>query len=88
MNGSSSEALDFMEWFCGLPYAHKIFVAGNHDEVGQKVLIDLEVALFLYLLTFERRLFFALSKMRPVHQEPFHSLWSRLFRGPLKMRSV
>lgn len=32
MNGSSSEALDFMEWFCGLPYAHKIFVVGNHDE--------------------------------------------------------
>lgn len=37
MNGSSSEALDFKEWFCDLPYAHKIFVAGNHDKVGQKV---------------------------------------------------
>lgn len=32
MNGSSSEALDFMEWFCELSYAYKIFVAGNHDE--------------------------------------------------------
>lgn len=32
MNGSSSEALDFMEWFCDLSYAHKIFVTGNHDE--------------------------------------------------------
>ena len=31
MNGSSSEALDFMRWFSALPYAHKIFVAGNHD---------------------------------------------------------
>ena len=26
MNGSSSEALDFMRWFSALPYAHKIFV--------------------------------------------------------------
>lgn len=31
MNGSSSEVLDFMRWFSALPYAHKIFVAGDHD---------------------------------------------------------
>ena len=32
MNGSSSEVLDFMRWwFSALPYAHKNFVAGNHD---------------------------------------------------------
>ena len=27
-------------------------------------------------------------KMRPVRQEAVHSLWSRLFCAPLKMRSV
>lgn len=32
MAGSESEALDFMEWFCDLPYAHKIFICGNHDD--------------------------------------------------------
>lgn len=31
MNGSESEALDFLEWFQTLPYLHKIFVCGNHD---------------------------------------------------------
>lgn len=31
LNGSDEEALDFLEWFCDLPYKHKIFVAGNHD---------------------------------------------------------
>ena len=53
----------------------------------QKVLIDLEVTLFLCLLTSERGPFRAL-KMRPVRQEAVHSLWSRLFCGPLKMRRV
>lgn len=32
MNGSEAEALDFMNWFCDLPYSHKIFICGNHDE--------------------------------------------------------
>ena len=27
----SGEAYDFMEWFCDLPYRHKIFISGNHD---------------------------------------------------------
>ena len=31
MNGGTDEALDFMEWFCDLPFAHKVFIAGNHD---------------------------------------------------------
>ena len=43
--------------------------------------------LFLCLLTSERGPFRAL-KMRPVRQEAVHSLWSRLFCGPLKMRRV
>ena len=30
--GGDSEALDFIEWFCDLPYKHKIFIAGNHDD--------------------------------------------------------
>lgn len=32
MNGSEDEAIDFMNWFCDLPYAHKIFICGNHDD--------------------------------------------------------
>lgn len=31
MIGSEAEAIDFLNWFCDLPYAHKIFVCGNHD---------------------------------------------------------
>jgi Icc-related predicted phosphoesterase len=29
--GSEEEAYDFMNWFCGLQYTHKIFISGNHD---------------------------------------------------------
>lgn len=29
--GSEEEAYDFMNWFCNLPYRHKIFIASNHD---------------------------------------------------------
>lgn len=32
MVGTEKEALDFLNWFCDLPYKHKIFVCGNHDE--------------------------------------------------------
>lgn len=32
MNGSEQEAIDFMNWFCDLPYKHKIFICGNHDD--------------------------------------------------------
>ena len=32
MVGTESEALDFLNWFCDLPYSHKIFICGNHDE--------------------------------------------------------
>lgn len=32
MNGSQAEAIDFMNWFCDLPYRHKIFICGNHDD--------------------------------------------------------
>lgn len=32
MAGSEQEALDFLNWFCDLPYRHKIFICGNHDE--------------------------------------------------------
>lgn len=31
MVGTEQEALDFLEWFCDLPYRHKIFICGNHD---------------------------------------------------------
>lgn len=30
--GDEKEALDFMNWFCDLPYSHKIFICGNHDD--------------------------------------------------------
>ena len=29
--GTQEEAIDFLQWFCDLPYRHKIFIAGNHD---------------------------------------------------------
>lgn len=32
MAGSEEEAIDFLNWFCDLPYKHKIFICGNHDE--------------------------------------------------------
>lgn len=31
MTGTEQETLDFLEWFCDLPYTHKIFICGNHD---------------------------------------------------------
>lgn len=31
MVGTEQEAIDFMNWFCDLPYRHKIFICGNHD---------------------------------------------------------
>lgn len=31
MVGEQREALDFLNWFCDLPYRHKIFICGNHD---------------------------------------------------------
>lgn len=32
MTGSEAEALDFLNWLCDLPYKHKIFICGNHDD--------------------------------------------------------
>lgn len=32
MVGSEAEAIDFLNWFCDLPYKHKIFICGNHDD--------------------------------------------------------
>ncbi len=29
--GTEQETNDFLEWFSGLDYTHKIFIAGNHD---------------------------------------------------------
>ena len=40
MNGSEQEALDFMNWFCDLPYPQKIFICGNHDEYLYGATID------------------------------------------------
>ena len=31
MTGAEAEAIDFLNWFCDLPYKHKIFICGNHD---------------------------------------------------------
>lgn len=30
--GTESEVLDFLQWFCALPYPYKILIAGNHDD--------------------------------------------------------
>ncbi len=40
MNGSEQEALDFMNWFCDLPYPQKIFICGNHDDCLYGATID------------------------------------------------
>ena len=32
MTGTEQEAIDFLNWFCDLPYAQKIFICGNHDD--------------------------------------------------------
>lgn len=32
MAGTSDEVIDFIDWFSGLDYMYKIFIAGNHDE--------------------------------------------------------
>lgn len=32
MIGTETEAIDFLNWFCDLPYSHKVFICGNHDE--------------------------------------------------------
>ena len=34
--GEKSEVLDFLNWFCKLPFKHKIFIAGNHDFYFEK----------------------------------------------------
>ena len=38
--GSENEVMDFLEWFGGLPYKYKIFIAGNHDDCLFKANID------------------------------------------------
>ena len=30
--GTEEEVVDFIEWLAELPYPHKIFIAGNHDD--------------------------------------------------------
>ena len=98
MNGSSSEEQDLMEWFCGSPKTRRVPQEAVHSlwsrlfcgtlkmrRVPQKAVFGTEYlfrtgnACFLHRMPL---------KMRPVQQEAVHSLWSRLFRGPLKMRSM
>lgn len=40
MVGTGQEAIDFLKWFCDLPYRHKIFICGNHDECLYGAKID------------------------------------------------
>lgn len=40
LNGTDNEALDFIEWFCEIPYKHKIFIAGNHDSCMMDAVLD------------------------------------------------
>lgn len=40
MVGTEQEALDFLYWFCDLPYRHKIFICGNHDDYLNGANID------------------------------------------------
>lgn len=34
--GRKEEVIDFLNWFSGLPYQYKIFIAGNHDFFFEK----------------------------------------------------
>lgn len=40
MTGSEAEAIGFLNWFCELPYSHKIFICGNHDDCLYGARID------------------------------------------------
>lgn len=40
MAGSEQEAIDFLNWFCDLPYEHNIFICGNHDDCLYRANID------------------------------------------------
>lgn len=40
MTGTESEAIDFIKWLSHLPYAHKIFICGNHDECLYGAIIE------------------------------------------------
>ena len=40
LDGSETEATDFLNWLCNLPYAHKIFICGNHDECLYGAIIE------------------------------------------------
>lgn len=40
MSGEENEIMNFMEWFFGLPYRYKIFIAGNHDHGLHHASID------------------------------------------------
>ncbi len=40
MVGEEREAMDFLYWFCDLPYRHKIFICGNHDSCLYDANID------------------------------------------------
>lgn len=40
MVGTEAEAIDFLNWLCDLPYAHKIFICGNHDDCLYDANID------------------------------------------------
>ena len=49
-DGTESEVLDFLNWFCDLDYRHKIFIAGNHDfclESAQQIEDLLQACLYL-----------------------------------------
>lgn len=38
--GTENEAMDFLRWFCGLPYPYKVLIAGNHDDCFYGANID------------------------------------------------
>ena len=39
-DGTEEEVMDFIAWFENLPYKHKIFIAGNHDNCLYKANIE------------------------------------------------
>ena len=51
--GLRHEVLDFLDWFSGLDYEHKIFIAGNHDfyfeKEGQQEISEIIPSNIIYL---------------------------------------
>lgn len=83
MTGSEAEEIDFLNWFCDLPYRQKIFICGNHDACLYGASIDgsyLPLAVTCTAVHFEGVQFTALNHV-PDGGLAHAELFGRLFLG-------